>query len=58
MLRSDDGVDIVDKVGAGEMQAFLGNFRRFEAEQGFGFSAEIGFDLLPLAMVAISKSPL
>src|SRR5438552_2235220 len=39
-----EGVDAVDEVRAGELQAILGDFRRFEAEKGFSFCAEVGFD--------------
>src|SRR5258708_1860011 len=38
------GVDAVDEVRAGEMQALLGDFGRFESQQGFGFCAEVRFD--------------
>ena len=34
-----EGVDAVDEIGAGEMQAFLGDFGGFEAEERFGFGA-------------------
>jgi hypothetical protein len=39
-------VDAVDEIGTGEMQAFLGDFGRFETEERFGFGAEELFDVV------------
>src|ERR1700694_5622969 len=38
------GVDAVDKVRAGKMQALLGDLRRLESQQGIRLCAEIGFN--------------
>jgi len=40
-----EGVNAIDEIRAGQMQAFPGNFRGFEAEQRFGFGAEKLFDV-------------
>src|SRR6266702_6264563 len=41
-----EGVDTIDEIGAGEMQAFLGDFWGFEAEKGFSLGAEELFDVV------------
>jgi len=38
------GVDAVDEIRAGKMEALFGDFWGLESEQGFGFCAEVGFD--------------
>src|ERR1700723_15006 len=38
------GVDAIHKIGAGKMQAFFCDFRRFVSEKIFGFCAKVGFD--------------
>jgi hypothetical protein len=39
-------VDAIDEIGAGEMQAFLGDLGGFEPEERFGFGAEELFDVI------------
>src|SRR5467141_2465133 len=39
------GVDAVDKVRAGKMQALLGDFRRLESQQGIRLCAEISLNV-------------
>src|SRR5882724_4107123 len=38
-------VDTADKIGAGKMQALLGDFWGLESQEGFGLCTEIGFNL-------------
>jgi hypothetical protein len=40
-----ESVDAVNEIGAREVEALLGNFGGFEAEERFGFGAEELFDV-------------
>src|SRR5262249_36628965 len=39
-----DGVNLIDEIRTGQMQAILGNFRILESEERFGFGAEEALD--------------